>query len=287
MSAGLARRAAGSMLRLANRLPLANLALLPYFRARHRALLRVADRSNAHTYTSFYRSPAQLDALCGPVLEHLLGARRGPLSILVFAGSTGAEAYTLASELSFRYPDLDFGIHASDLHAETVAKAQSATYTLAEITQGLEVPRDFIERTFDRNGEDYLVKPHIRARVRFETADLLAPGLGARFQPADIVVAQNVLFHMPEAMARRAFAQVLAVLRPGGVLFIDGMELDMRVELTRRAGLRPLDYRVREIYQYSRRHIPENWWDIYYGNEPYSPLATERLRRYATIFFNA
>ena len=88
-------------------------------------------------------------------------------------------------------------------------------------------------------------------------------------------------------MARRAFAQVLAVLRPGGVLFIDGMELDMRVELTRRAGLRPLDYRVREIYQYSRRHTPENWWDIYYGNEPYSPLATERLRRYATIFFNA
>lgn len=260
------------------------LVLLPYGRVRHRALLRRADRSNSHTYTCFYRSPLQLEALTGPVLAHLeRGEVRSP-TITVFAGSNGAEAYTLAAELLARRPGLQFTVRASDLHPEMVAHASAATYTLEEITQGLKVPQWFLDRTFDRDGERYVVKAPIRARVSFEQADLLDPGLDQRFSPADIVFAQNVLFHMPPDLARRAFANIVKCLKPGGVLFLDGMELTMRVELTRRAGLVPLDFKVREIYRYSRAHIPPKWWEYYYGNEPYFPLATDRLARYGTIF---
>lgn len=263
---------------------LLGMALLPYGRARQRALLNRADRSDSHTYTSFYRSPLQLDALVGPVLAHF--ERRGITSpsMLLFAGSIGAEAYTIASELTFRRPDLTLRIRASDLHPHTVARAHDASYSRQEVHQSTTVPEAFLQRTFDQMGDRFVVKPEIRAMVSFEQADLLSPRLAEQFAPADIVFAQNVLFHMPPALARTAFAAIARLLRPGSVLFIDGMELDMRVELAAAHQLIPLDYKVKAIYQYSRQHIPTRWWRYYYGNEPYVPFAKNRLARYGTIF---
>lgn len=264
--------------------------LLPYGRSRQRALRQQTARSDAHTYTCFYRSPAQLEALTGPVVDRLVRlSQRAELSILVFAASNGAEPYTLASELMYRRPGLGFRVRASDLHESMVEKARRGAYSLREITQSLTVPETFLSRTFDRDGtgEDavYVVKPGIRERVTFEQADLLSPDLDGRFERADIVLLQNVLFHLPPQAARDAFGRVARLVKPGGALFIDGMELEMRVELTARAGFTPLDYRVKEIYQHSRLHIPMTWWRYYYGNEPYSVFAKDRLRRYATIFF--
>ncbi len=258
--------------------------LVPYGRMRQRALRARCPRSNSHSYTSFYRSPPQLEALCGPVLSRLQEKGADPLSILVLAGSNGAEAYTLASEIRSRRPDLDFRIRASDLHEHTVRHAEKAAYSLSEVTQGLPVPEDFLSRTFDLIDDLYVVKPEIQALVSFEQADLLAPEIADRFRPADIVLVQNVLFHLPPDMARKAFASVLKLLKPGAFLFIEGMELDMRSELTRAAALVPLDYKVKEIYEYSRRHIPTFWWRHYFGNEPYSRFAWNRLARYSTIF---
>jgi chemotaxis methyl-accepting protein methylase len=257
----------------------------PIGRAKHRALLENSPRDDAHTYTCFCRSPGQLDALAGPVIDRFLARGGKRLVINLFAASNGAEPYTIASELSYRRPQLDFTLVASELHPELVATAQQATYTMEEITQGQPVPPGFLSRTFDR-WEDgrYVVKPQHRQRVSFQQADLLSPELPEKFAPADVVFAQNVLFHLRPALARQAFANLVRMVRPGGQLFLDGMELDMRVELTRQAGLEPLDYEVRRIYQDARRHVPENWWDFYYGSEPYSYLTADRTRRYCTIF---
>ncbi|HEU4654389.1 MAG TPA: CheR family methyltransferase [Steroidobacteraceae bacterium] len=260
------------------------LLLVPQGRRKHRELLSTSKRSDSHTYTSFYRSPLQLEALTGPVLDHLALPPAGALTINVFAGSNGSEAYTIASVLSSRRPELQFSIKASDLHQSMVDKANSGTYSLQEITQGLPVPQEFLDQTFDREGDQYVVKPAIRSRVRFVQADMLSPKLDQQFEPSDIVVAQNVLFHMPPEIARSAFRNVVRYLKPRSVLFLDGMELDMRVELTRAANLRPLRFKNRQIYDYSRRHIPENWWDFYYGNEPYFPFSAQKSYRYGTIF---
>jgi chemotaxis protein methyltransferase CheR len=254
--------------------------------ARHRACVATAERSDHHTYTAFYRSPPQLAALTGPVLERLLAGGGPEVSILVLAASNGAEAYTIASELLARQPDLRFSIVASDLHQEMVDRGVAATYTLAEITQDHDVPPEFLDRTFDRDGDAYTVKPAIRERVTFVQADLLDDHLADHFAPADIVIAQNVLCHMPPDMARQAFANLTPLLKPNAVLLLEGMDLDLRVQLTRAAGLRPLPFSVKRIYAYSRRHMAANWWDYYYGAEPYFALARHRSRRYGTIFVN-
>ena len=264
---------------------LGSVALLPYGRMRHRRLLQVATRVDNHTYTSFLRSPVQLEALVGPALQHVdTGADSGPIQINIFACSNGAEAYTVASELAHRRPTLQWQIRASDLHAHTVQQARLATYSSEELAQGPGLPAAFVQQTFDAAGDAWVVKPALRQRVAFEQADLLDSTLVAHMPQADIVFLQNVLFHMPPPLARKAFANAIATMKPRSVLFLDGMELDMRVELTREAGLQPLRFKGREIYEYSRRHIAANWWDYYYGCEPYWALATDRDRRYGTIF---
>lgn len=260
--------------------------LYPYGKIRHKAVLTSANRSQSHTYTVFYRVPAQLDTLAGAVMDFIY-RERAPgerLTINLFACSTGAEAFTVASVLRRSFPQLDFKIFASDLHQEMVDKATAGRYTRAEVLHNDEITDEFIATTFERQGEDFVVRPEVKARVAFTQANLLDPELGSRFQSADIVVAQNVLFHLSPDLAASAFRNITQFLKPKSVLLIDGMDLDLKMALTREANLQPLDEAHREIYQQARKHIGAAWWRYYYGAEPYSMFRRDRLRRYSTIF---
>jgi chemotaxis protein methyltransferase CheR len=260
--------------------------LYPYGRMRHKALLSSANRSQSHTYTVFYRVPAQLEVLTGAVMDYLYRDRRAGerLIINLFACSTGAEAYTVASVLLKSFPQLDFKIHASDLHQEMVDKATAARYSRDEVLHSDDITDAFIESTFDRDGESFLVKPEVKSHVVFSQANLLDDSLSSRFQPADVVFVQNVLFHLDPVSARKAFANVTQFLKPKSALFVDGADLDLKVELTRAAKLEPLEASHREIYQQTRKHIGAQWWKYYYGAEPYSVFRRDRIRRYSTVY---
>jgi chemotaxis methyl-accepting protein methylase len=255
-----------------------------YGLTRHRAILTNAVRSDSHTYTCFCRSPGQIEALLGPVMEFLLN-NRGPeiFQINVFAASSGAEAYTLASILLKQFPNLNFQIKASDLHQEMVEQAIEATYTYNEVHCGMN-SKPFITDTFNKIGDRYQVKAEIRAKVSFLAANLLDPKLLDQFSPADIIYAQNVLFHLEQPLAKEAFQNIIQFLKPKSALFIDGMELDMREQLTSEAKLVPLDYKCRKIHEFATRHIDDHWWNYYYGMEPYAFWHPNRIRRFSTIF---
>lgn len=259
----------------------------PYGVRKHKHLLATCDRVDNHTYTCFYRAPRQLSVLSGPVLD-FLGTPQSEgrrLEILMFACSNGAEAYTIASWLIQQVPQLDFHIEGSDLHDEMVQRCIAADYSEDEALQSEYVTPEFVEATFDRQGNRYVVKSHIREKVSFRQANLLdQKGLQAAFRPADIVTAQNVLFHMKPPMARAAFANAAAFVKPRGVLLVEGMDAELRIELTRQHGLVPLTTDLKEIYSETRVHTPQDWWNYYWGTEPYFPLRSERERRYGTIF---
>ncbi len=258
--------------------------LYRYGLARRDELLKKAVKSERHTYTCFYRSPGQLEALCGPVMEQLLTGRgKERFDIQVFASSTGAESYTLASVLYEHFPHLDFHITSSDLHADMIERAEGGVYSKQEVHER-ELPEAFLTQTFDASDDHYLVKPHLRARVSFQQANLLDRGLALALQPADIVFMQNVLCHMDVEPAKQAFWAVVPLLKERSALFIDGMSLDLRESLTLEAGLTPLDFKVREVHEFARSHIRERWWTQYYGIEPYARWRRNGLRRFSTIF---
>jgi chemotaxis protein methyltransferase CheR len=252
---------------------------------RHRAVQASASRSQHHTYTCFYRSPGQLEALAGPVMARLLSGRApARFQINVFASSTGAEPYTLASVLARAFPDLDFQITASDLHQEMVDRAAEAIYS-AEDVHRRAPPAQFIADTFERVGARYRVRPELRRRVSVRQANLLDPELAGQFAPADIVFAQNVFCHLDPDQTRSAFHNISGCLKPRSALFIDGMNLDLREELTAGLRLSPLEFNTREIHDFARKHVGDRWWNYYYGLEPYARWRPNRARRFSTIFF--
>jgi chemotaxis protein methyltransferase CheR len=257
----------------------------PYGVLKHAWLLATCDRTQSHTYTCFYRTPSQLEALAGPVLDYLGGAPKDrPLEIVVLACSNGAEAYTIASFLTKRLPALDFRITAADLHEEMIEYGRAGSYLPQEALQSEFIDKEFAESTFDKVGDRYVVKPEIRSRVTFKQANLLDEALAQQFAPADVVTAQNVLFHLKPRDARKAFQNLVKILKPRSALLVDGMDQPLRVALTSEQGLEPLRFKAREIYNESRIHTPVDWWRYYWGSEPYSPLRRDRARRYGTIF---
>lgn len=261
--------------------------LYRYGQRRHRHLVASAARSDSHTYTAFYRLPAQFDALLGPVLDHIGvgcdGRRDKPVRISVLAGSIGAEAYTIAAVLSRALPDLTFEIECSDLHVDTVARAEAGEYHRDEVL-GRGIPDALVEALFTREGDTFRVRDDVRRRVRFFTADVLAEDLSVRHTLSDIVFVQNVFCHLVRDQAEKAMTNVLDLLGSPGALFVDGMPLDWRQQLTSAHGLRPLNFRVRQIHAQARQHLPAAWWTKYYGVEPFVPIRRDRTRRYATIF---
>ena len=249
---------------------------------RHRLAQHLEDR-RSHTFTQFYRAPGQLDALCGPVLDFLVaGARQ--IRIVALGCSTGAEAYSLASELLARRPGLDFRIDAFDISADVLVAARSATYQAKWVRQNPLITPDFITRTFVCSGDEWKVRDRIAERVRFQQADVVDATIRSRAQCADIVLACNVMCNLRRPAARRLFQNAVALLQSPGALFVDGMDLDMRVRLAHRHRLVPLTFEMRRIHEEARLVRGDHYPWFAAGLEPFSAHRRDREFRYATIF---
>jgi chemotaxis protein methyltransferase CheR len=251
---------------------------------RHQWVLWFGPRENV-TFTQFLRLPRQYDALCGPVIEFLRPANAGePLRILIFGCSNGAEPVSIASTLLKRRPGVAFDIVATDIEPGMIAKASGARYTRDEVNKMALLDPAFVAATFIERDDDFEVRPEIRARITFQIADVLDPQVTARLGQADIVVAQNFLYHLPRARSRLAFAHICSAMKPRSALFVDGMDIDMRPALTRKAGLQPLDHLIPEIHSDSAVLRGPPWPWIYWSLEPFDDQRRDWKQRYATIY---
>ena len=258
---------------------------------RHRLTLALSPRRNCH-FTCFLRLPTQFEALSGPVLDFLTqNASAKPLDIAVIGCSTGAEAYSIASVLRQRHPDLVFTVRAYDIDRECIEKARNGRYTPEEVFRtdlsgSTTVTANFVGVTFDIEDGCYVVKREVRKHVRFGLADALDPNLKERIGSADIVYAQHVLIHLAAHNAKRAFRNICLLLNPRAVLFVAGMDLHILQEQTRKHGLIPSGYKLEEIYRELNAYS-DGWPWNYSALEPFMTVRKEWHRRYSTIFFKA
>jgi chemotaxis protein methyltransferase CheR len=244
------------------------------------------DRADK-TFTRFMRAPTQFEALTDAVLPAMFAQQTTePLRIVVMGCSNGSEAFSIASVLSRKYPSLNFAIDAYDLSDAMIAQAKSGRFPRDHVDTLHPPPNDFVAATFDADDEGYSVKPSIAHRVSFGVADLFDASVIQRIGAADIVFAQNVLINFLRPRAREAFQHILRLLKPHAALFIDGMDVDLREELTRAAGLHPLDYKIREIHDDARVIRGDVWPWVYWGLEPFAERRNWR-ERYATIYLTS
>jgi chemotaxis protein methyltransferase CheR len=244
------------------------------------------EKRESFTFTQFLRLPSQYDALAGPVLT-MLGwpVWTEPLSIVVAGCSTGAEPYTISSVLQRHAPSLQFVIDAFDYDEQALEAASNGAYARANVMGNRFMSGAFIAETFDEHADQLVVRQKVAERVHLSRRDLLDPGLARGLPPADIVFAQNILCNMTRPVARQAFHRICALVKPAGVLFIDGMDLDMRSSLTRACKFQPLDYEVERIHNEARAIRGERYPWYATGLEPFNGRRRDWLRRYATVFY--
>ncbi|MFQ5500504.1 MAG: CheR family methyltransferase [Candidatus Zixiibacteriota bacterium] len=251
---------------------------------RYRLLQSYGDRKN-EVFTRFLRAGRQFDALAGPVTDHIIATfGDGTIKIVVLGCSTGAEAYSIASTLLSKRPEISFSVRGFDIDNDVIAQARSARYSDEEIAASDCVDRTFIDATFDREDGGYRVKPAVADIVSFDKADLFDHDVGKVVGMPDILFVQNVLLNFRPKDQVRAFRNIMTLLKPGAVLFIDGMDLHLRTRLTRSFGLSPLEYRIEEIHNDARLERGCGWPYNYWGLELFSAKRKDWVRRYATIF---
>jgi chemotaxis methyl-accepting protein methylase len=264
---------------------------LPLFRAlkhlQYRLVLSLQPRTN-HTYTQFYRFHHQYLVLTDRVLPHLLDdatpAASPRLEVVLFGCSTGAEPYSLSSVLLNRFPHIAFLIRAFDFVPEVVAQARLGLYTKEEVYKSPFITEQFIRDTFVIEGDQYRVQERVAAPVIFDVGNILDAGLFASLGKADLVFAQNMLFHLKPAMARVAFVSLAGLLKPRSALFVDGMDTQMRIDLTKQFNLAPVDFFIEEVHHDAFIDRGNRWASRYWGREPFSKDDPEWVRKYCTVY---
>lgn len=181
--------------------------------------------------TSFFRDVEPFEALRQEIIPELMAKRSATREISFWsaAASTGQEPYSVLMLLREHFPQLakwKVRYLATDISSEVLARARIGRYSQLEINRGL--PPSYLEKYFTKVGNDWEVRPELRAAVQFEELNLVRPwpALG----PFDVILMRNVLIYFDHPTKQGILAKVRQVLRPDGVLFLGGSESTINID---------------------------------------------------------
>jgi chemotaxis methyl-accepting protein methylase len=164
--------------------------------------------------TRLFRHRAQIAALADDVAARWRDAGKRTIRVWSAGCAAGEEPYTLACVLARAVPGAAISIVATDLSAEALAVARTATYPRAALAH---VPDEY-RGDFLADDDVIRVRPDLAALVRFEQANLVEPGA---FAPSgcDLVWCRNVLIYFTPEARRRALERLVGALVPQGAIF--------------------------------------------------------------------
>ncbi|MBI1847825.1 MAG: methyltransferase domain-containing protein [Candidatus Rokubacteria bacterium] len=142
------------------------------------------------------------------------------------ACSTGEEAYTLAmvlSEAGLAGPQWDARILASDINTDALAVAAAGAYP---IERAAAVPPPLLTRYFLRRLDESTAvraRRSLRDLIRFRRINLAVWPWPFRSQ-FDLIFCRNALIYFDRPTQRQLLERLLAVLKPGGLLFLGHSE---------------------------------------------------------------
>jgi len=189
--------------------------------------------------TAFFRDSHPFDTFRDKLLPILcdwaiqrknkLYARRGPkINIWCAAASTGQEPYTLAmiildalenNKINGLVPE-DFGILATDISSQVLARAISGRYDNMEVTRG--VAENFRQKFFKKEENSWVIDESVQRLVDFRRVNLIDPFtyLGS----FDMIFCRNVLIYFDATTRTTLFEQFFQILNPEGFLLLGASE---------------------------------------------------------------
>jgi chemotaxis methyl-accepting protein methylase len=250
----------------------------------HKLVCRRANRTQFPA-TFFFRNRPELE-----LMRRLAGQKPegATLNIAVLGCSIGAEVYSILSTIRSARPDLNVRMCAVDKSAEVLNVATEAVYT-SQISDF--VGSSIFERMtdaefgemFEGDRREARVRSWIRDGISWRLSDAGDPGLMRVLGPQDMVVASNFLCHMEPPEAENCLRNMARIVKPGGYLFVTGVDLDVRANVARDLRWRPVSELIEEIHEGDpsvRRDWPWAWW----GLEPLNTKGGDWQMRYASVF---
>jgi chemotaxis methyl-accepting protein methylase len=278
-----------------------------YGRHLHAFVRRHAERRQ-YFATFFLRNRAELE-LMGRLLNQK--SHGSSLDISVLACSKGAEVYSILWTIRSARPDLRLRTHAIDISQEILAFAKKGVYLRSSSLAVSDAPNQkgvpghgdvtlntwkdqnapIFERMADKEVEAMFEVEDDQARVRswlkegitWICGDASDPALGGVLGTQDMVVANRFLCHMKPPAAEKCLRNIAGLVKPGGYLFVSGIDLDVRTRVATQMGWKPVTDLMREVYE-GDPSLRAGWPLEYWGLEPFSDNRPDWRIRYASVF---
>jgi chemotaxis methyl-accepting protein methylase len=268
----------------------------------HSLVLRFVDRRQNHS-TSFFRNRAELELIRRLAEQASLGSS---IDVAVLACSKGAEVYSIAWALKSARPDLTIDLQGVDISQEIVEFARRGVYSLLQdadnqsdaVELGVNTYTDqplgyspfmFMSESeknamFDRDGDVVRVKSWIKEGITWHCADAGHPELMSIVgRPQDMVIANRFLCHMEPAAAERILRNISRIVKPGGYLFVSGVDLDVRMRVAMDMKWKAVTELMKEIHD-GDPSIRDGWPFEYWAKEPLDARRHDAMIRYASAF---
>ena len=297
--------------RIWNCLP-ASLRLRPplrwFGRHLHALVRRLAERTQSHG-TFFFRNRPELELL------RRLVDRKAPaasVEVSVFACSKGAEVYSIAWTIRSARPDLKLTLHALDISPEMVAFAKNGAYSVrrppvfgAARDEGASEEDKLTWNTYRDQGahQDLSIFERMTEREMQAMFDRSAQSKssrgsrkgssgtqgtpGTRSWPASRsaghIGGKSVSVPYGGLRGRAVPSKPRSTVKPGGDLFVSGVDLDVRKMVGGEMKWEPVTELLKEIYEGDVSLMngwPLEWW----GQEPFMTARQDYMTRYACAF---
>lgn len=193
--------------------------------SRDEALIVEVTEAMTTNESFFFRDQKPFDLLRDEVLPKVMANRAATRTIRIWcaAASSGQEPYSIAmtlKELGPKVAGWKFEILGTDISRDILAKAESATYSQFEVQRGL--PITHLVKYFDKDGEQWRIKPEIRNMVTYKYYNLLDPLLS--LGTFDIVFCRNVLIYFDPPTKGKVLDEIAKLMPADGMLFLGGAE---------------------------------------------------------------
>ena len=269
----------------------------------HALVCRYGERKQNHS-TWFLRNRPEMELMRRLLDQKAHGAS---VNISVVACSKGAEVYSILWTIRSARPDLKICMHAVDIaqeivdfaargvyshnsddganapNHERIAQTGDVTWKDQPVSIFVRMADEEVQAMFEIEGDQARVRPWLKEGVAWLRGDASDPDFASVVGPQDIVVANRFLCHMEPAAAEGCLRNIAQLIRPGGYLFVSGVDLDVRAKVARDMGWKPVTDMMREVHE-GDDSLTQAWPMDYWGIEPFSNGRPDWKIRYASVF---